>query len=611
MAGAQDARAADVAYHGGANRGFQIDLGELADEFSDCSENTDCSTGECRVKVLPTLYRILRVIADSEDRGRALSIILEVMEQRMRMVRGMVSLLDRKSDTIFIHESFGLTEAQKARGLYVPGEGIIGQVVASAKAIVAPRLRDNPVFLNRTGSRGDGEALDCAFLCVPILNGGKVLGTISGERVYANARLLKQDFELMATIASMIAPAVELYLLENIERKNLESENRRLHAALKERFKPDNIIGSSKPMRDVYELIGKIAPAKTSVLILGESGVGKELVANAIHSNSAVSGGPFIKFNCAALPETIVESELFGHEKGSFTGATGLRKGRFELADGGTIFLDEVGELPLSIQAKLLRVLQDKTFERIGGTRPVTVDLRIIAATNRDLTQMIADGRFREDLYYRLNVFPITIPPLRQRGSDVIALADHFVARFTRDTGKPVTRISTPALNMLGGRLRIAMATRDAKAVNEPFGQAQWFSIYDLTAGEIELVGVVEFTPVPRKCAAANDNPDDCERRIEARMDALSGCHVIFARQLGDAAAASAMKRQMHPVEVGGDPSIAALLGRCQAMLATNPPRWLRRLTGTATDSAAAAGDPPAPLQGERNFPDEERANWS
>lgn len=443
-----EADATPVAFTG-VNLGYQIDLGELADEFSDCTEYTDCNTGECRVKVLPTLYRIIRVIADSEDLGHTLSIILEVMEQRMRMVRGMVNLFDRTAGSIFIHESFGLTDAQKARGRYAPGEGIIGQVVVTGKAIVAPRLRDNPMFLNRTDSRSEADALDCSFLCVPILNGGKVLGTISGERRYASTRLLKQDFELLATIASMIAPAVELYLIENIERRNLENENRRLQDELKQRFKPGNIIGTSKPMRDVYDLIGKIAPAKATVLILGESGVGKELVANAIHYNSTVSGGPFIKFNCAALPETIIESELFGHEKGSFTGATGLRKGRFELADGGTIFLDEVGELPLAVQAKLLRVLQEKTFERIGGTRPVKVELRIIAATNRNLTQMVAEGRFREDLYYRLNVFPITIPPLRERGSDVIALADHFVARFARESGKEVRRISTPALNML------------------------------------------------------------------------------------------------------------------------------------------------------------------
>jgi Transcriptional regulator containing GAF, AAA-type ATPase, and DNA binding domains len=433
----------------GSNRGFQIDLDELADEFSDCGEYTDCNTGECRVKVLPTLYRIIRVVADTEDLAEALAIILAVMRERMRMVRGMVSLLDRRAGTIFIHESFGLTEEQQARGLYAPGEGIIGEVVASGKAIVAPRLRDNPQFLDRTQSHDTPGSLEVAFLCVPILAGGKVIGTISGERPYASNRLLKQDFELLATIASMIAPAVELYLVENIEQKDLENENRRLRAALGERFKPSNIIGASKPMLDVYELIGKIAPAKTTVLVLGESGVGKELVANAIHYASGFARGPFVKFNCAALPETIVESELFGHEKGSFTGATGLRKGRFELADGGTIFLDEVGELPLSIQAKLLRVLQEKTFERVGGSKPVKVDLRIIAATNRDLGAMVAEGKFREDLFYRLNVFPITIPPLRERGSDVITLSDHFVARFARETGKAVQRISTPALDML------------------------------------------------------------------------------------------------------------------------------------------------------------------
>lgn len=223
-------------------RGFQTDLGELAEEFAECTEYTDCNTGECRVKVLPTLYRIIRLIADSQDLANALPIILGVMEQRMRMGRGMISLLDRASGTIFIHASFGLTDEQKACGLYAPGEGIIGRVVASGKAIVAPSLRNNPLFLNRTGSHRNDDGTDCTFVCVPILTGGKVLGTISGERSYASNRLLKQDFELLATIASMIAPAVELYLLENIERKNLENENRRLHAALKEKFKPANII---------------------------------------------------------------------------------------------------------------------------------------------------------------------------------------------------------------------------------------------------------------------------------------------------------------------------------------------------------------------------------
>ncbi len=240
----------------------------------------------------------------------------------------------------------------------------------------------------------------------------------------------------MATLGAMIAPAVELYMLENIEKVRLENENRRLHNELKKKYKPENIIGNSKPMQDIYQLIDKVSSTKATVLVLGESGVGKELVASAIHYNSPSAEGPFVVFNCAALPESIVESELFGHEKGSFTGAVAQRKGRFEMADGGTIFLDEVGELSLPLQAKLLRVLQQRTFERVGGSKPVRVDLRIIAATNRDLPDMIAKGLFREDLYYRLNVFPITIPPLRERASDVILLADHFVDEVRAGDGQ-------------------------------------------------------------------------------------------------------------------------------------------------------------------------------
>ncbi|HEY0331970.1 MAG TPA: sigma 54-interacting transcriptional regulator [Rhodopseudomonas sp.] len=411
-------------------------------------EFTHCFTGECRVNVLPLLFEIAKIISDSEDLAKTLTIILSVMQKQLRIQRGMVTLYDRGSETIFIHESFGLSEEEKARGIYASGEGITGKVVETGHAIVVPHLRDDPRFLDRTRAHGNGNA-NGSFFCVPIIHAQKVIGTISAERIYRNQRLLKQDVEVLSTVALMVAPAAELYLLENVEKVRLENENRRLQSALKERFKPSNIIGNSKPMQQVYELIHKVAGTKATVLVLGESGVGKELVANAIHYNSATADGPFVKFNCAALPESIVESELFGHEKGAFTGAIGMRKGRFELADGGTIFLDEVGELSLPMQAKLLRVLQEKTFERVGGAKPVKVDLRIIAATNRDLLDMVAKGSFREDLYYRLYVFPITIPPLRERGSDVILLADYFAARNAADSGRDVKRISTPALNML------------------------------------------------------------------------------------------------------------------------------------------------------------------
>ncbi len=422
---------------------FTIDLDDFVEDF------THCFTGECRVNVLPILFQISQVLTESENLAAALPLLLRVMQQQMKIARGMVTLFDSRSATITVHESFGLSEEQKGRGIYSLGEGITGKVVETGKAIIVPHLKDSPTFLNRTLVHGDATSLNASFFCVPITHGRKVLGTIGAERVYLNRRLLKQDVELMATIASMIAPAVELYLLEHGEKLRLEMENRRLQTALKERFKPSNIIGNSKPMQEVYELIRKVAATKATVLILGESGVGKELVANAIHYNSPLAEGPFVTFNCAALPESIVESELFGHEKGSFTGAAALRKGRFEMADGGTLFLDEVGELSLPVQAKLLRVLQERTFERVGGVRPVRVDLRVIAATNRNLAEMVEQGGFREDLYYRLNVFPMTIPPLRDRGSDIILLADHFVTAYAAELGKEVVRISTPALNML------------------------------------------------------------------------------------------------------------------------------------------------------------------
>lgn len=408
-----------------------------------------CRNHECRAKVFPPLYRMSRIIAESSDLSHTLIILRRIMKREMKISCGMICFYHQKTGRIIIHESFGLTASQESKGVYDLGEGITGKVVETAKPIILSRVKDEPTFLHRTRSLKSGDDKELSFICVPIVRGRKVLGTISAERIYDNRDLLDQDAELLSTFAGIIAPAVELYLLENIDKADLERENKRLNEALKERFKPSNIIGNSKAMLEVYELIRKITSTRTTVLLLGESGVGKELVAGAIHYNSPIADGPFIKFNCAALPESIIESELFGHEKGSFTGASSHRTGRFEEADGGTIFLDEVGELSLAMQAKLLRVLQEKTFERVGSNRPVKVDIRIIAATNRNLTEMVASGQFREDLYYRLNIFPITIPPLRDRGSDIINLADHFVAHFSKESGKKIKSISTTAINML------------------------------------------------------------------------------------------------------------------------------------------------------------------
>ena len=408
-----------------------------------------CEKYICHAKLVPLLYKISQAIVEDKSLSEIVSVLFEVMKQELGIIRGTINLFNRHSGKIFIHQSFGLTQEEEARGIYSEGEGITGKVMQSKKTIIVPRISGNPDFLNRTKSRTRREELESSFFCVPIVKGKKILGSISAERFYENPDLLKQDVTIVTIFASIIAQAIELYLMESEEKAMLKKENKRLLLALKEKFSPSNMIGTSEAMLEVYAFIQKIAKAKTTVLILGESGVGKELVAEAIHYQSDAGENPFIKFNCAALPENMVESELFGHEKGSFTGALNQRLGRFEEARGGTIFLDEVGELSLQVQAKLLRVLQEKTFERVGSNKSISVDLRILAATNKDLKKMVEQGTFREDLFYRLNVFPILVPPLRERGNDLIALTSHFIEKYSKLHNRPCKSLSVEALDRL------------------------------------------------------------------------------------------------------------------------------------------------------------------
>ena len=409
----------------------------------------ECHAGVCRGKIVPLLFEMGRAMSEQDDLPLALEALFDYMRKEMSVERAMINLHHRETGRIFIHKCMGLTEEEQARGVYFPGEGITGKVVELAKPIVVPRIGDEPAFLNRTGSLSRAQDHEHSFLCVPIMRGKKVLGSISAVRIYDNEELLRKHVNTLEVVAYMLAQAVELYLVENIDKVIWEQRHQELMGQLRPRFKPSNIIGSSKAIMEVFALLHKVAQTKVTVLLLGESGVGKEMIADVIHCAGPNTGGPMVKFNCAALPESLVESELFGHEKGSFTGATQSRKGRFEEADGGTIFLDEVGELSLAVQAKLLRVLQERAFERVGGNKTVTVNIRIVAATNKNLSEMVANGTFREDLYFRLNVFPLMIPSLRDRGSDIVTLAEHFVSRYAKEDGKPIKRITTPALNML------------------------------------------------------------------------------------------------------------------------------------------------------------------
>ena len=403
-------------------------------------------TGE--IKQLPTLVEVSQTLASTLNLEAALHRILEILERQHGMVPSMVTLLRNESSELAIAVANGLP-AHGMQARYNVGEGITGRVVESGKPIIVPQVSHEPLFLNRAGQRRNLRTQERTFICVPVIINRRPVGALGVDLRFKRDRDYDRELHFLQVVASMIAQAINIHHLAEAERQRLRDENRHLREELRERYDFANIIGNSRSMRQVYEQITQVASANTTVLIRGESGTGKELIAHAIHYNSPRAKQPFIKVSCAALPETLIEAELFGHEKGAFTGAQALKKGRFELADSGTLFLDEIGELSLATQVKLLRVLQERAFERLGGTSTVKVDVRLLAATNRDLEQAIAIGAVREDLYYRLNVFTIFIPPLRDRKTDILLLAEHFLEKYTLEHGKHIKRISTPAIDML------------------------------------------------------------------------------------------------------------------------------------------------------------------
>ena len=397
---------------------------------------------------LSTLYALSEVLASASSLHEGLGEAMHMLHRYPGALRGALTLLDDETGELYIEAALNLPDnARLAR--YRLGEGITGEVVATARSIVVPDVEREPRFLHRTVRRMADRGEAVGFVCVPVLLDHRPVGAISVDLPHRLMREPDHLLRFLNVVSSLVALALRTQRPAEAVRRSLEQENQTLKRELRERYDFDRLLGTSGPMRDVLAQVAQVSATNTSVLLRGESGTGKELVAHAIHYNSDRAGGPFIKVSCAALPETLMESALFGHEKGAFTGAHARQKGRFELAHGGTLFLDEIGELSQSTQVKLLRVLQEREFERVGGTDVLRVDVHLIAATNRNLEQAITERQFRDDLYYRLNVFPIFLPPLRDRKPDILLLADHFVRQYARTHRKPVKRIATPAIDML------------------------------------------------------------------------------------------------------------------------------------------------------------------
>lgn len=397
---------------------------------------------------LRTLLKIAQVFTSTNASNSSFSSLLKICHEGFGLRRSFIVLRGSADENYYLHTTEGFHPSEFRRLEHHLEKSFIPQVFQKNKPVIIPRTSMEPTFLSVLKRERD-ENTEATCICVPLVSGRNALGAFGVEFPYDRKFDYENFTDFLSVVASMIAQAIKADQTIAGEKEKLLAENINLKRELREKYDFSHIIGNSSTMRSVYDQVAQVARSNATVLIRGESGTGKELIANAIHYNSLRSKNPSIKINCAALPESLIESELFGYEKGAFTGAQQRKKGRFEMAEGGTLFLDEIGDLPPQTQVKILRFLQEREFERLGGTETIKANVRLIAATNKNLEQAISKGAFREDLFYRLNVFTIFLPPLRERKSDILLLAENFVEKYEREHGKHIKRISTPAIDML------------------------------------------------------------------------------------------------------------------------------------------------------------------
>jgi len=505
---------------------------------------------------LATIYEISKILSSSLDLNKTAREVLGVLSSHLKMRRGMVSLV-QGSGELHVVEATGMSAEAAQRGRFRKGEGITGKILQTGMPMVVPDVAKEPLFLNRTGSRSLAEGQVVAFIGVPIKVGRETIGVVSVDREVGNQPMnFEADVRFLAMVANLIGQTARLHQNVAAERDAIMQEKQRLQKELQGKYRLENVIGHSKRMQEVFAEVHLAAPGRSTVLLRGESGTGKEVIAHAIHYLSQRKDAPFIKLNCAALSETLLESELFGHEKGSFTGATQERKGRFELAQGGTLFLDEIGDISAGFQTKLLRVLQEREFERVGGNKSIHVDVRLIAATNRNLEQDVAKGQFRADLYYRVNVVSLFLPPLRERREDIPLLVEHFLEKFNRENKRKIT-IAPDAMQIMlkcnwPGNVRelencverTATMTRGGvvQDVDLPCQQNKCFSLVLQSYGQAEQVIPIKpvFTDVsalpitipdePYTEAPANDDGATFGTERERLIQAMEQCGWVQAK---------------------------------------------------------------------------------